>query len=57
MAPQAKAVSDACLKEGVILRALGDSVAFCPPLIITESQINDMFDAVEIALGKWEATL
>lgn len=52
-----KAVSEACLKEGVILRALGDTVAFCPPLIITEAQINDMFDGVEAALTKWEATL
>ncbi|MBX2833115.1 MAG: aspartate aminotransferase family protein [Rhodospirillales bacterium] len=51
-----KAVAEACLKQGVILRALGDTVAFCPPLIITETQINDMFDKVEAALGEWEAT-
>lgn len=34
--------------EGVILRALPlDGMAFCPPLIITEDEINLMFDRVE----------
>jgi 4-aminobutyrate--pyruvate transaminase len=27
---------------GVISRALGDATAFCPPLIITESQVDTM---------------
>ncbi len=41
------------LEHGLILRPLAnDSVAFCPPLIITEGQINDMFDAFERALGE-----
>ena len=40
-------------EAGVILRSLpGDSLAFCPPLIITDSQINDMFDIVEESLKK-----
>ncbi len=52
-----KAVVEACLAKGVILRALGDTVAFCPPLIITEAQIHEMFDAVEAALTEWEASL
>lgn len=39
--------------EGVILRNLmGDGVAFCPPLIITEDQINEIFDKTERALEK-----
>lgn len=50
-----KAVADTCLAHGVILRAMGDSVAFCPPLIITEDQINTMFDKVEDALTEWHA--
>jgi 4-aminobutyrate--pyruvate transaminase len=34
--------------SGVILRALpGDSIGFCPPLIITEPQIDEMFDKIE----------
>jgi 4-aminobutyrate---pyruvate transaminase len=39
---------------GLINRAMGDSVAFCPPLIITEDQINEMFDIVAIALDRTE---
>ena len=38
--------------NGLIIRAIGDVIAFCPPLIITDSQINDMFDIVEESLKK-----
>jgi len=35
----------------LIVRGLiNDTVAFCPPLIITDDQINDMFDIFERAL-------
>jgi 4-aminobutyrate--pyruvate transaminase len=34
---------------------MGDSIAFCPPLIITESQIDDMFDRFAKALDETEA--
>ncbi len=44
-----------CLEEGVVLRNLGDSLAFCPPLIITSDELNDMFDRVERALDSTEA--
>jgi 4-aminobutyrate--pyruvate transaminase len=38
---------------GVILRFLpGDSLAFCPPLIIEKNQINEMFDKIEHVLSK-----
>jgi len=38
-------------KHGVILRALpGDIIGFCPPLIISEAEIDDMFDRIESAL-------
>ena len=38
-------------EHGLITRALpGDAIAFCPPLIITESQIDDMFDSLAAAL-------
>ena len=39
-------------KNGLIIRAIGDIIAFCPPLIINESQINDMFDIVEDTINK-----
>ena len=36
---------------GVILRSLpGDAIGFCPPLIITKNQINDMFDRIETVM-------
>ena len=40
---------------GVINRAMGDSIAFCPPLIITAEQIHELFDIVEVALNRTEA--
>ena len=42
------------LKHGVILRAIGDSVAFCPPMTITEDEIGMIFAPMEEAL---DATL
>jgi len=45
----AKAAAE-MLNRGVILRAIGDSLAFCPPMIITDDQIDDLFAPVEEAL-------
>ncbi len=40
-------VMNRALEHGLIVRALvNDTIAFCPPLIITERQIDDMFDAM-----------
>ncbi len=36
--------------EGAILRNLGDTVAVCPPLIITEEEVHTLFDMLERAL-------
>ena len=36
--------------HGVILRPLGDSIAFCPPLIIKESEIDLMLERFALAL-------
>ena len=41
--------------HGLIVRSLVDSVAFCPPLIITETQIDDMFDRFAKALEETES--
>jgi 4-aminobutyrate--pyruvate transaminase len=42
-----------CERHGVILRTApaGDSVALCPPLIITTDQINELFDRIELGLA------
>lgn len=43
-------------EEGLIVRPLaGDRVAFCPPLIISEAEIDEMFDRYERALVKTES--
>lgn len=39
------------LHYGLITRALGDAFNFCPPLIISHEQIDDMFDAAHLALN------
>jgi 4-aminobutyrate--pyruvate transaminase len=41
------------LEEGLIVRPmLGDRVAFCPPLVIDEAEIGELFDRFERALKK-----
>ncbi|MFJ5368372.1 aspartate aminotransferase family protein [Bosea sp. CER48] len=47
----AKAVAFA-LQEGLITRAMGDRLAFCPPLVISEAEIDEMFNRCERALDK-----
>jgi 4-aminobutyrate--pyruvate transaminase len=40
------------LKEGVISRNMGDALAFCPPLIITEAQIDELIGKLRAALDR-----
>ncbi len=46
--------ASACLDEGLITRANGDVLLFCPPQIITDDQIDDMFDRLARALDTTE---
>jgi 4-aminobutyrate--pyruvate transaminase len=41
----------AATEHGLIVRAIGDNIAFTPPLIITEAQIDELFDKMELALN------
>lgn len=41
-----------CEAHGLIIRALGDSLAICPPLIITDAQIDELFSKFETALDE-----
>lgn len=43
-------VSERCVDHGLILRNIENNMAFCPPLIITEPQIDDLFDRFQQAL-------
>ena len=38
--------------HGVIARALGDTLAFSPPLVITEAEIDEMLDGIARALDE-----
>ncbi|MGE7368541.1 aspartate aminotransferase family protein [Neorhizobium sp. NPDC001467] len=44
------AVAAALEEEGVIARAVGEAICFCPPLIITAEQLDAMFGALGRAL-------
>ena len=45
------AVMDRAVEHGLMVRALpGDTVAVCPPLVIDEAQIDDLFDRLTKAL-------
>ncbi|MFN0190792.1 MAG: aminotransferase [Aestuariivirga sp.] len=45
---------NAIQEQGVIVRNIQDSIAFCPPLIISEDEIHEMFDLVENGLNAME---
>ncbi len=38
------------LEHGVIMRAMGDVVGICPPMIITEDEIEELFAPMEKCL-------
>ena len=39
-------------EAGLVVRALGDAVAICPPLVITEKEIDELFSKIDIALAE-----
>ena len=43
-----------CEKEGLITRPLGDALALCPPLVISEAEIDELFDRLTRALDATE---
>jgi 4-aminobutyrate--pyruvate transaminase len=45
------------LKNGLISRAMMDAMAFCPPLIITPAQVQDILTAVESSLEGFTAEM
>ena len=47
VAPRVVAAAQA---HGVILRAMGDAIAFSPPLVISEAEIGEMFGRFRLAL-------
>jgi 4-aminobutyrate--pyruvate transaminase len=50
-------VAELALAQGLIVRAMGDAVAFCPPLIITAAQMDEMFERFDRAMVGFEASM
>ncbi|QNK67690.1 aspartate aminotransferase family protein [Variovorax sp. PAMC26660] len=50
-------LAEFALAEGLIVRAMGDAVAFCPPLIITAAEVDEMFERFDRAMVRFEASL
>ena len=46
-----------CEANGLLVHSLGDSLAFCPPLIINETQVDEIFDKFGTALNETETWL
>jgi 4-aminobutyrate--pyruvate transaminase len=46
-----------CKANGLIIRALGDTIAICPPLIITDKQVDEIFSKLETSLDETLAWL
>ena len=44
-------------EKGLISRAIGDSMALCPPMIITEAQVDTIFDTFEASLDAFQKQL
>ena len=49
-ADQTIAARDAALDKGVIFRPIGDSLAFCPPLIIDDNDLDRCLDVLSDVL-------
>jgi 4-aminobutyrate--pyruvate transaminase len=47
----------ACRRNGLIVRALGDTIAICPPLIISAEEVDLLFDRLERGLRETAAGL
>jgi len=44
-------------KHGLIVRAIGDTIAFCPPLVINENEIAELLRRFSMALDDTAAAL
>ncbi|NDZ17284.1 aspartate aminotransferase family protein [Variovorax sp. WS11] len=47
-------LAELALAEGLIVRAMGDAIAFCPPLIASAAEIDEMLARFDRALRRFE---
>jgi putrescine aminotransferase len=50
-------VRDACIKNGLMVRGIRDSIVMCPPLIITRAEVDRMIDIIGRSLREVEAVI
>jgi len=50
-------VRDLCIKNGLMVRGIRDSIVMCPPLIISEAEIDRIVDTIERSLTEAEPVL
>ncbi|MBW8734690.1 MAG: aspartate aminotransferase family protein [Asticcacaulis sp.] len=50
-------VRDLCIKNGLMVRGIRDSIVMCPPLIVTEAEIDRIVDIIERSLDEAEPAL
>lgn len=50
-------VRDLCIKNGLMVRGIRDSIVMCPPLIITRAEIDRMIDIIARSLREAEPML
>ena len=48
---------DTCIKNGLMVRGIRDSIVMCPPLIITHAEIDRMIDIIARSLREAEPAL
>ena len=49
-----EAFRDLCLEQGIIVRPIGSTIMLCPPLIISEPEIDFLVDKMQVALDRFE---
>jgi 4-aminobutyrate--pyruvate transaminase len=45
-------VAELAQEEGLVIRAIGDIIAFCPPLVINAREVDELFDRFARALAR-----
>jgi putrescine aminotransferase len=50
-------VRDICIRNGLMVRGIRDTIVMCPPLIITPTQIDDLVGIILKSLDEAEPKL
>ncbi len=50
-------VRDLCIRNGLMVRGIRDTIVMCPPLIISEAEIDRLVDTIEKSLTEAEPVL